>query len=98
MKSAIDSITANKLLALTARDRLRADEDWGSGSKKVLMQFKFSRGVGLFITASSVFFAFVATADTLRLQVQARYFPGLPVLVRVEKLNSRGEYDRNLWD
>lgn len=40
----------------------------------------------------------LAGADSLRLAVQARYLPGVPVLVRVEKLDSRGEYDRNLWD
>ncbi len=64
----------------------------------ILMRSKLSRSVGFLITAGFLLFAFVAAADSLRLQVPARYLPGLPVLVRVEKLNSRGEYDRTLWD
>ena len=39
-----------------------------------------------------------AAADTLKLLVQRSYLPGVPVLVRVEKLDSRGEIDRALWD
>src|SRR5262245_40220199 len=39
-----------------------------------------------------------AAAQTLKLTVHQGYLSGVPLLVRVEVLNSRGEKDRSLWN
>lgn len=43
-------------------------------------------------------FAGSLRADSLRLLVQPGYLPSVPVLVRVEALNSDGAKNRDLWD
>lgn len=39
-----------------------------------------------------------AAGQTLKLTTPTGYLPAIPVLVRVEVLNSRGDKDRSLWD
>lgn len=46
----------------------------------------------------SLYASFGAQGATLKLMVQRGYMTGLPVLVRVEQLNERGELDKALWD
>src|SRR3954449_7786637 len=40
----------------------------------------------------------LALPKTLKLTVPTGYLPAIPVLVRVEVLDSHGEKDRSLWD
>ena len=58
------------------------------------MALAFAMALALF----SAFSSFAASQPTLKLMVQRGYLPGLPVLVRVDRLKAAGEVDRAVWD
>ena len=62
-----------------------------------MIPFRMARALAMALALSFPLSCFSAE-PVLKLMVQRGFLPGVPLLVRVDRLNSGGETDRALWD